>query len=283
MRAAQAQGIDLLPAESFAASAGRGVTAGVAGRTVTVTSPAHLARPSGDLPEAKRQAADLASGLVSELEATGHTAVVVTLDGTPAGVLGLTERLRPDAPRAVTAVGHLTGQRPVLLTGDDHRAAEGIASLVGITDVRAGLLPQDKVAAVRDLQAGEGRLLVVGGGVDDAPALAAAHVGVAMGGTGCDVAMQTADAVITRDELVGLPAVIALSLRARRLVKQNLAIAGTAIAVLVTWDIAGHLPLPLGVAGHEGSTILVALNGLRLLRAGAWTHALQATTPGPRP
>ncbi len=136
--------------------------------------------------------------------------------------------------------------------------------------MRAGLLPQDKVAAVREWEAQGLRVLVVGDGVNDAPALAAAHIGFAMGKAGSDLALETADAVVVRDELAAIPAVVALSRRARRLVLQNLAIAGTFIAVLVAWDLIGTLPLPLGVAGHEGSTVIVALNGLRLLREAAW-------------
>jgi cation-transporting P-type ATPase J len=144
---------------------------------------------------------------------------------------------------------------------------------VGITDVRAALPPKDKVSAVREWERSGRRVLVIGDGVNDAPALAAAHTGIAMGRAGSDLALETADAVIVRDELAAVPAVIALSRRARRLVIQNLAIAATFITILVIWDLIGHLPLPLGVAGHEGSTVIVGLNGLRLLREAAWHRA----------
>ncbi|MFC6094332.1 HAD-IC family P-type ATPase [Saccharothrix lopnurensis] len=211
--------------------------------------------------------------LVAGLERTGHTAVVVRVDGRPAGVLGLADRLRPDAAATVARITALTGAPPVLLTGDNPRAAARPAAEVGITDVRAGLRPEDKVAAVRELEAGGDRVVLVGDGVNDAPALATAHVGVAMGRAGSDLALDTADAVITRDELATLPAVLALARRARRLVVANLVIAGASIAVLVAWDLLGTLPLPLGVAGHEGSTVVVGLNGLRLLRGAAWRRA----------
>jgi P-type E1-E2 ATPase len=169
----------------------------------------------------------------------------------------------------------LIGAAPLLLTGDNPRAAARLAAEVGIEDVRAGLLPQDKVSAVRQLEGAGRRVLVVGDGVNDAPALAAAHTGVAMGRAGSDLALETADAVIVRDELATVPAVMALSRRARKLVVQNLVIAGVFIAALVVWDLAGHLPLPLGVAGHEGSTVIVGLNGLRLLREAAWKRGAQ--------
>ncbi|MER6042886.1 HAD-IC family P-type ATPase, partial [Streptomyces sp. NPDC001856] len=253
-------------ATGFRSVPGAGVTAVVDGRTVSVGSPARL------LPDGHP-----ARAAAGRLEEEGRTAVLVTVDGTPAGLLGVADRLRTDAGRATRDLTALTGRPPVLLTGDNPRAARRLAEEVGITDVRAGLLPEDKVAAVRGLE-GEGRrVLVVGDGVNDAPALAAAHTGVAMGRTGSDLALDAADAVVVRDELAAVPAVIALSRRARRLVAQNLVIAGTFIAALVLWDLLGTLPLPLGVAGHEGSTVLVGLNGLRLLTEGAWQRARGAS------
>jgi high-affinity K+ transport system ATPase subunit B len=186
------------------------------------------------------------------------------------GVLGLDDQLRPDSHATVQTLTTLTGTTPVLLTGDNQRAATALATRIGIEDVRAGLLPQDKVTAVRELEA-TGRVLLVGDGVNDAPALAAAHTGIAMGRAGSDLALETADAVVVRDELATIPKVIALSRRARRVVIANLVIASTFITVLVLWDLLGHLPLPLGVAGHEGSTVIVGLNGMRLLARRAWT------------
>jgi cation-transporting P-type ATPase J len=181
--------------------------------------------------------------------------------------------VRNDAADAIHRLTELTGVVPVLLSGDNSCAATHLGAALGITDVRAGLLPQHKVTAVRELEAVGANVLFVGDGVNDAPALAAAHTGIAMGRAGADLALDTADAVIVRDDISTIPAVIALSRRARRVVVANLAIAATFIAVLVIWDLVGHLPLPLGVAGHEGSTIIVALNGLRLLRNKAWTSS----------
>ncbi|TXC98360.1 heavy metal translocating P-type ATPase [Streptomyces sp. ISID311] len=264
--AARARGLSLPAAEGFAATPGTGVRATVDGTPIAVGAPARLL-PAG------HPAAAQAGALVAELEETGHTAVLVLAAGVPAGVLGIADRQRPDAAATVTLLETLTGRTPMLVTGDNPRAAARLAAAVGITDVRAGLLPQDKAAAVRAEEAAGRRVLVVGDGVNDAPALAAAHTGIAMGRAGSDLAVDTADAVVVRDELAAVPAVIALSREARRLVVQNLFLASVFLSGLVVWDLAGELPLPLGVLGHEGSTVLVGLNGLRLLRTAAWRRA----------
>ncbi|MBT2492673.1 cadmium-translocating P-type ATPase [Streptomyces sp. ISL-96] len=263
--AARERGLGIELAEDFSSEPGRGVRAVVGGRDVRVGSPLALVGVAAE---------------VAEVEGAGRTAVVVSVDGVPVGVLGIEDRVRVGAGEAVAALGRLTGSAPVLLTGDNERAAVELAGAVGITDVRAGLLPQDKVAAVREWEAAGEKVLVVGDGVNDAPALAAAHSGIAMGRAGSDLALETADAVVVRDELATVPVVVALSRRARRLVVQNLVIAGVCIGALVIWDLAGHLPLPLGVAGHEGSTVLVGLNGLRLLRESAWRGAVRDTGAG---
>ncbi|MGW0819133.1 heavy metal translocating P-type ATPase [Streptomyces viridiviolaceus] len=267
--AAREKGLPLADAGAFTSTPGQGVTATIDGRAVQVGAPARLLEGAAQEPHLKA---------VAELEDIGRTAVVVLRDRTPVGVLGIADRLRPDAAATVAALTRLTGRAPVLLTGDNERAAQHLAAEVGITEVRAGLLPQDKVAAVKEWEAQGRRVLVVGDGVNDAPALAAAHAGIAMGKAGSDLALETADAVVVRDELATIPSIVQLSRTARRLVIQNLAIAGAFITVLVAWDLIGTLPLPLGVAGHEGSTVIVGLNGLRLLREAAWPRLTEGTT-----
>ncbi|SEG16223.1 ATPase, P-type (transporting), HAD superfamily, subfamily IC/heavy metal translocating P-type ATPase [Actinacidiphila yanglinensis] len=274
--AARARGLDLPAATAFTSTPGAGVTATVEGRVVTVGSPARL--PAGAGPTALAAAA--------RVEEEGHTAVLVLVDGDPVAVLGISDRLRADAAGTVAALTRLTGAGPILVTGDNPRAAARLAADAGITDVRAGLLPADKVAAVRELEDAGRKVLVVGDGVNDAPALATAHSGIAMGRAGSDLALETADAVVVRDELAAVPAVVGLSRAARRLVAQNLVIAAVFLTGLVVWDLAGDLPLPLGVAGHEGSTVVVGLNGLRLLADRAWRRAAGhdgAAGPGPAP
>ncbi|MEU9795988.1 heavy metal translocating P-type ATPase [Streptomyces sparsogenes] len=275
--AARARSLPLPDAEDFASTPGLGVTATVGGRAVRVGAPARLLDGPAASADAPRR--DAARDAVAELEGAGRTAVVVLADGVPVGVLGVADRLRPDAAGTVAALTALTDAAPVLVTGDNEPAARRLAADTGITDVRAGLLPQDKVTAVRELQAAGHHVLVVGDGVNDAPALAAADTGVAMGRAGSDLALETADAVVVRDELAAVPTVVGLSRAARRLVAQNLVIAGAFIAVLVAWDLLGTLPLPLGVAGHEGSTVIVGLNGLRLLAETAWQRARPADAP----
>ncbi|MEG9548814.1 heavy metal translocating P-type ATPase [Streptomyces baarnensis] len=264
--AARTRGLTVPDTRDFTSAPGTGVTATVDGHTVAVGAPARLLSGTG-------AASAKAAALAETLESDGRTAVLVQRDGTPVGVLGIADRLRPDATATVAALTALTGGAPMLLTGDNPRAAARVAEEVGISDVRASLLPGDKVTAVREEARTGRKVLVIGDGVNDAPALAAAHTGIAMGRAGSDLALETADAVIVRDELATVPAAVNLSRAARRLVVQNLVIAGVFISVLVVWDLIGHLPLPLGVLGHEGSTVIVGLNGLRLLREDAWKRA----------
>ncbi|MFD6275621.1 heavy metal translocating P-type ATPase [Streptomyces sp. NPDC060209] len=267
VNAAQERRLRLSPASEFASAPGTGVTATVDGHRISVGSPARLLQDTATPPAARAAASAV------ELEETGRTAALVMRDGLPVGVLGIADRIRHDAAATVASLARLTGGSPMLLTGDNARAAARLAAEAGITDVRAGLLPQDKAAAVREQERAGRRVLVVGDGVNDAPALAAAHIGIAMGRAGSDLALETADAVIIRDELATVPTVVALSRATRRLVVQNLVVAGAFISALVVWDLVGHLPLPLGVLGHEGSTVIVGLNGLRLLRESAWRRA----------
>ncbi|MGI8677736.1 MAG: heavy metal translocating P-type ATPase [Jatrophihabitans sp.] len=268
VRAAHEHGLDVLPAEDFDSTPGRGVIARIGAVTVQVGAPALL----DGLPPAVTGSPRYGqvAAIIAATEAAGRTATVVLTDGYPAGVLALADQVRPDARNATAALTRLTGHTPVLLTGDNLGAATRLAQEVGVTDVYAGLLPADKVTRVHTLQQSGRTVLLVGDGVNDAPALAAADLGLAMGRHGSDLALETSDAVLVRDELSTLPRVIDLSRRARGVVTANLIIAATVITALVIWDLVGYLPLPLGVAGHEGSTVIVGLNGLRLLREAAW-------------
>jgi Cd2+/Zn2+-exporting ATPase len=180
------------------------------------------------------------------------------------GFIAVADKVRAEAPAMIARLRQLGVKRIAMLTGDGTRVAEAVAKACGVDEVHADLLPQDKVRVITRLKEA-GRTAMIGDGVNDAPALATADVGIAMGAAGTDVAMETADVVLMSDALDGIPFTLALSRRTRTVVFQNLTFALGVIVVLIISALGLHLPLPLGVVGHEGSTVLVCLNGLRLL------------------
>ena len=191
--------------------------------------------------------------------------MLVEGDGPPAGgVIAVSDQARPDAAVALAALKRSGIARILILTGDHGDIARGVAKQVGADEFRAGLLPQEKVSELKHLMNAGHRVAMVGDGVNDAPALATAHVGIAMGAAGTDVALEVADVVLVRDDLRALSFAVWLSRIARRRVRQNLAFAFGVIGLLVLSSFFG-LPLWIGVVAHEGSTLLVVLNGLRLL------------------
>jgi Cd2+/Zn2+-exporting ATPase len=173
--------------------------------------------------------------------------------------------VRPDAAAIVSELKSLGVARLVMLTGDNERVAQAIANQVGVDEYFAGLLPEDKVRIIKELEAKYGSVAMVGDGVNDAPALASASIGIAMGAAGTDVALETADVVLMADDLSNIPYVIALSRQTRKTLVVNLGFAMAAIAIMIAAIFVANLPLPLAVIGHEGGTVLVSLNGLRLL------------------
>ena len=207
---------------------------------------------------------DGALAQLAGLESQGKTVVAVGAER-PLGLIAVADTMRPQAVAAIAALKRLGVQKVVMLTGDNRRAAEAIARQAGVDEVHAELLPVDKVRIAKELQAQYGDAAVIGDGVNDAPALAAATVGIAMGAAGSDVALETADVVLMADDLMKLPYAIALGRQATRVVKQNLTFALSVIVVLILSTFVGVIGLPLGVIGHEGSTVIVCLNGLRLL------------------
>ena len=239
---------------------------------IHIGSPRYFAafESGGRLPQVTAQ--------VNELEAEGQTSVIVALAvGSRAtgvaspeavhflGIIGLADGLRPDAPDVVRALKAAGVERVVMLTGDNQRVAERIAATVGVDEALADLLPEDKVTAVRRLREQYGAVAMVGDGVNDAPALAASTLGIAMGAAGSDVALETADVVLMADDLKNIPYVIRLSRATRRTLIVNLGFALFMIGLMLVAIFVRDLPLPLAVIGHEGGTVLVSLNGLRLL------------------
>ena len=180
--------------------------------------------------------------------------------------------LRDDIrPQSASVVEELRGEglRSVVLTGDRKAAAEHLRAELKLDDVRAELKPEQKVAAIQELSEQGKRVAMIGDGVNDAPSLAAAHIGVAMGARGSDAALEQADVVLMHDRLENFLAAFRLSQRARRIIRQNLVISLGTVVVLVTFAMLGKIPLTIGVVGHEGSTVVVVMNSLRLLFGAA--------------
>lgn len=182
------------------------------------------------------------------------------------GAIAVADTVRPQAKAVVERLHEIGIGKTLILTGDNERSARAVAAQLGIDDVTAELLPAEKLDVIETLKREYGTVIMVGDGVNDAPALARASIGVAMGAAGSDVALETADIVLMADDLGKLPYVIELSRKTRTIIRQNLGFALSVIAVLVTGTVLGVTTLPLGVVGHEGSTIIVVMNGLRLLR-----------------
>lgn len=261
MQAAEKAGIAAPPATAFQSTAGKGAEATVEGKRYVIGSERWFR---------ENQAAGFTS--LSEkskpLLEKGRTCVWMGLrDGdsvTALAVLAMADTIRPEALE-LTAQLHRHGvKKVVMLTGDHRLVAKTIAAEAGIDEVRAELLPEDKLRVIGELKK-EGRVMMIGDGVNDAPALATSDLGVAMGGAGTDVAMETADVVLMGDRLESIPLLLSHSRRARRVLIQNLSFASAVIFVLIIAALGFALPLPIGVIGHEGSTVIVCLNGLRLL------------------
>ncbi|MES2178484.1 MAG: heavy metal translocating P-type ATPase [Gemmatimonadota bacterium] len=208
-------------------------------------------------------------GAVKDVEAAGQTAMIVRRlpnggTGEWLGVLGVADEARQNAPAAIAALRALGLANVIMLTGDNESVAQAIAKQVGISDVRAGLMPEDKLRIVKELSA-NGRVAMVGDGVNDAPALAHASVGIAMGGAGTAAALETADVALMGDDLGRLSFAVGLSRRARGVIKQNVVVSLGVIAVLVVAAVTGKVGIGTAVIFHEGSTLVVIANGLRLL------------------
>ena len=203
--------------------------------------------------------------LVSGLESAGKTTVIVGQDGQILGVLALADTPRPGVRQTLQKLAELGVSHLVMLTGDNADVARQIGQEVGMAEVKAGLLPEEKLAAIEELKRQYGKVAMTGDGVNDAPALATATVGIAMGGAGTAVALETADVALMADDLGKLPFAVGLSRASRRIIRQNLAIAMGVAGLLVLAAILGLIELSGAVILHEGSTVVVVLNALRLL------------------
>lgn len=259
--AADQLGLEPPEPAAFQSSAGRGAEA-------TVNGVRHLIGSERWFREVAAEGMDALARSSSQLQDDGKTCVWFgRRDGDRVSaelVLAMADTIRPGSAGLVQALKNAGVRRVVMLTGDEPRVAGAIARETGIDEVHASLLPEDKLRVIRRLKS-EGRVLMAGDGVNDAPALAASDIGLAMGAAGTDVAMETADIVLMGDRVETIPLLLDHARRARRVLVQNLVFATGVIVVLVLAALGFSLPLPLGVVGHEGSTVLVCLNGLRLL------------------
>lgn len=267
---AEASGTPIPEARAFSAQPGRGVS-GTVGQHRLVVGSARWMQERTVFPEAARS--------VAETWASKGRTVIATALQEPSseqwvllGLLAIADPVRPEAKRVLQTLHGAGIRRIAMLTGDDRRVAHAIASEIDLDEVHAELLPEDKVRVLHELARDE-EIAMVGDGANDAPALATASLGIAMGAAGSDIAMESADVVLLSNDLTRLPHVLGLSRAARRIVWQNLSFAGGVIVLMVLATLflpviapGMEVPLPLGVVAHEGGTVLVCLNGLRLLR-----------------
>ncbi|MDQ2051534.1 heavy metal translocating P-type ATPase [Natronolimnohabitans sp. A-GB9] len=268
VEAAEERGLEMPVASGFEAVVGKGVHATVGGRTIHIGNARYFETVTEE-----QTVAGLEAGLeaVRSLESDGKTSVLVARedgDGDSLEVLGwlaFTDTIRANAAETIERLRELGVERIVMLTGDNERVARSIADELGIDEVYAELLPEQKVDRIERLQNRHEAVAMVGDGVNDAPALATADISVGMGGAGTDVALETSEVVLMSDELSKLPYALALSRETRKTLFANLAIAFGAIAIMIGAILTAGIPLPLAVIGHEGSTVLVCLIGLRLI------------------
>ncbi|MEZ2229484.1 MAG: heavy metal translocating P-type ATPase [Microcoleus sp.] len=254
VEAAQKQQLALPIATEVQAKVGQGIVGKIHNQIISIGK-ANFVKATGELTQVSQQ-----------LQAAGKTVVWVSHGDKLLGIIAVADTLRPEAANTIKRLTKLGVEHIIMLTGDNQQTAQYIAHELGIKEVYAELLPEDKVAVIQRLQKQYQTVAMVGDGINDAPALAQASVGIAMGIAGSDVALETADIVLMADRLEQLAKAIILGRRAQNVVKQNIVFALSCIMLLLAANFIGNITMPLGVIGHEGSTVIVTLSGLRLLR-----------------
>ncbi|MGA9172889.1 MAG: heavy metal translocating P-type ATPase [Thermoactinomyces sp.] len=251
---AAAEGLKLEKVESLTAHPGIGIEAEYKGSRWFIGKPRAFSTQNQEVIETARKWED-----------EGKTVILAAQDGEIAGCIALRDQIRPETAEMIRELKR-QGILIAMLTGDQRKTAEAIAKEADLDLVFADLLPEEKVRLVEELNETYGEVAMVGDGVNDAPALARAGIGFAMGGDGTDLALETADVILMKDDLLKIPYSIRMAKKLNRIVKQNVIFALSVIFLLVTANFVQWMNLPFGVVGHEGSTILVILNGLRLLK-----------------
>lgn len=260
VRYAEAEGIAAVEVTDFRSLTGAGAEAHFDGSKVYVGSPALFENQLNISLTGVRD-------VITRLQNAGNTVIVIGDDRNAWGLVAIRDQIRPEARKAIEQLHRVGIEKVVMLTGDNERTAQAIAREVGIDEVYSDLKPEDKVAKVRELSKRSGHVAMVGDGVNDAPALAEATVGIAMGAAGTDVALETADVALMADDLEKLVYAFRLARRNQRVVNQNLALSALVIAILVAGAVVGVFSLPIAVLGHEISEFVVIGSGLRMLRA----------------
>ena len=252
-------GLRMLEVAEVESMTGRGIKATVSGTTVCI----------GNLKLYHDSHVDIQASVqthITNLEEQGKTVMLVAVDRQPVGIIAVADVLRPEAKSVLGQLKQMKIRQTVMLTGDNERVASYIAQQANVTEFKANLLPEDKVKYIRELVDSYRNVTMVGDGVNDAPALANATTGIAIGGAGTDVALETADAALMANDLSKLPFAIGLGRATRRIISQNLMIALVVIGGLIVSSVFGLATIGIAIIFHEGSTILVVLNSLRLLQ-----------------
>jgi Cd2+/Zn2+-exporting ATPase len=237
---------------------GRGIKAEYEGTLIKIGNKELFTENNNPLPAALKEQ-------VEDLESKGNTTMLVQQNDQFIGIITLMDVAREDAKETLAQLGKLCIRKMIMLTGDNQKVAEAIAKGLGITDAWGSLLPEQKVAAIEQLKTSEKKVAMVGDGVNDAPAMAKSTVGIAMGAAGSDVALETADIALMADKLSNLPFAIGLSKKAHAIIRQNIIISLGMVVILIPLTITGIAHMGPAVIGHEGSTLIVVFNALRLL------------------
>ncbi|HSB92577.1 MAG TPA: heavy metal translocating P-type ATPase, partial [Flavitalea sp.] len=246
------------PASNVQAIQGRGIKADYNGATIHIGNKELFSEKDSVIPDEIRKQAE-------DLEGKGNTTMLVQQNEQFVGIVTLMDVARQDAKETLAQLATKGIRKMIMLTGDNQKVAEAIAKDIGITDAWGNLMPEQKVEAITKLRSSEKKVAMVGDGVNDAPAMAKSTVGIAMGAAGSDVALETADIALMADKLENLPFAIGLSRKAHSIIKQNLVISLGMVVILVPLTILGIAHIGPAVIGHEGSTLLVVFNALRLL------------------
>ena len=260
VRHVEAQGVQPAELADFRSLTGAGASARLDGHTVYVGSPdLFLSKLGISLEHAWDD--------INHLQGEGKTVVLLGDEQAPWGMIAIRDNIRPNAQKAIDAMHAAGAEKVVMLTGDNERTAQAIAHELGIDEVYADLKPEDKAVKVRELTARYGHVAMVGDGVNDAPALAEATVGVAMGAAGTDVALETADVALMADDLEKLAYALRLAKRNQSVVNQNLVLSAVVISVLIIGAVGGWFTLPIAVLAHEISEFVVIGSGLRMMKS----------------